>query len=636
MLTQVGKYQILEKIGVGGFGSVYKGRDPFIKRLVAIKTCQSDEEELKKRFFREAEFAGNLHHRHITTIYDFGVTDDGIPYIVQEFLTGEDLDKAIKRKDPLSIGRKVKILFDVCDGLAYAHASGIIHRDIKPSNIRVLEDGTVKIMDFGIAKSMVSQSTLTQTGITLGTASYLAPEQIRGDAIDPRTDIFSLGVLAYELLTYQKPFTGDHISTVLYKILNEGPPRPHEIDPAVPPALDSLSMRMLEKVRENRPASCAEMKVELQAIADSLTGSNRSVEGGPPSQTGLGAAGRLDSEPTRATPSGGIANPPPGAGQGQTSASRAIPTPEPTAPRVVSVPTPSRPVVRPVPTATSSVADVRIRQEEPLLSGSMGSEESGGGALKIFLGSLFVVLALGGGVFYFLVLRPQQRKALDPQPTAAPSTTTTASTAASPGAVEPTATPEPTTAPAPTAVPTAVPVVPVVKATQPLPKATPTTAPAVTGEFGSARFFSNYKAQLTVDGVKRGETQPPLLIPNLRVGRHTAVFETEGLPPYRQAFDITGGSTVDDVKVVFPSRGLLQVKINYEAREADFFLDGNAIGKAPTRARWFRAGQHQLQVVLPGYKTWTQSIEIPDGDVKNVTVNMEREPTTPDPGAPKQ
>jgi serine/threonine protein kinase len=180
MLTQVGKYQIVEKIGVGGFGIVYKGRDPFIKRAVAIKTCQSTEEEIKKRFFREAEFAGNLHHRNVTTIYDFGVTDDGTPYIVQEFLTGDDLDKIIKRREPMSLKRKVRILLDVCEGLGYAHGAGIIHRDIKPSNIRVLDDESVKIMDFGIAKSMVSESTLTQTGITLGTASYLAPEQIRG------------------------------------------------------------------------------------------------------------------------------------------------------------------------------------------------------------------------------------------------------------------------------------------------------------------------------------------------------------------------------------------------------------------------------------------------------------------------
>jgi len=265
MLTQVGKYEIVEKIGVGGFGTVYKGRDPFIKRLVAIKTCQSEEEEIKKRFFREAEFAGNLHHPNVTTIYDFGVTEDGTPYIVQEFLTGEDLDKLIKKHAPLSLHRKVRILVDVCEGLGYAHAAGIIHRDIKPSNIRILDDGTVKIMDFGIAKSLVSPSTLTQTGITLGTASYLAPEQIRGETLDARTDIFSLGVVAYEILTGQKPFTGDHISTVLYKIMNETPPRTAEFDPAVPAALDQIVHRALEKDRGQRYASCSEVKRDLAA-----------------------------------------------------------------------------------------------------------------------------------------------------------------------------------------------------------------------------------------------------------------------------------------------------------------------------------------------------------------------------------
>ena len=237
MLAKVGKYEIIEKIGVGGFGTVYKGRDPYIKRTVAIKTCQSDEDELRKRFFREAEFAGNLHHRNITTIYDFGLTDDGLPYIVQEFLTGEDLDRKIKRKDDLPLAWRVRVLADICEGLHYAHTGGIVHRDVKPSNIRILEDGTVKIMDFGIAKSMVTESTLTQTGITLGTASYLAPEQIRGEPVDARTDIFSLGVLAYELLTYTRPFAGDHISTVLYKIMNESPPSPAEVDPALPPEL---------------------------------------------------------------------------------------------------------------------------------------------------------------------------------------------------------------------------------------------------------------------------------------------------------------------------------------------------------------------------------------------------------------
>ncbi len=222
MLEKIGKYEVSEQIGVGGFGAVYRGRDPFIKRTVAIKTCQVNDDEIKNRFFREAELAGNLHHRNITTIYDFGV-ENGIPYIVQEFLTGEDLDKKIKRGDPILVARKVEILMAIADGLAYAHNASIVHRDVKPANVRVLEDGTVKVMDFGIAKSLQTESNLTQTGITLGTSAYLAPEQIRGEAIDRRTDIFSMGVLSYELLTYRKPFRGEHLSTVLYKILNDTP-----------------------------------------------------------------------------------------------------------------------------------------------------------------------------------------------------------------------------------------------------------------------------------------------------------------------------------------------------------------------------------------------------------------------------
>ena len=153
MLEKIGKYEIAEQIGVGGFGAVFRGRDPFIKRTVAIKTCSVNDEEIKSRFFREAELAGNLHHRHITTIYDFGV-ENGIPYIVQEFLTGEDLDKQIKRGDSVPVVRKVEILMAIAEGLHYAHEAQIIHRDIKPANIRILEDGNVKIMDFGIAKSL--------------------------------------------------------------------------------------------------------------------------------------------------------------------------------------------------------------------------------------------------------------------------------------------------------------------------------------------------------------------------------------------------------------------------------------------------------------------------------------------------
>ena len=383
MLTQVGKYQIVEKIGVGGFGTVYKGRDPFIKRSVAIKTCQSEEDEIKKRFFREAEFAGNLHHRNVTTIYDFGVTEDGTPYIVQEFLTGADLDKAIKKKEPFTLQRKLQILIDVCDGLGYAHSTGIIHRDIKPSNIRILEDGTVKIMDFGIAKSMVSQSTLTQTGITLGTASYLAPEQIRGEDLDPRTDIFSLGVLAYEMLTGQKPFTGDHISTVLYKIMNEPAAPPSSLDPALPRGLDAMILKALEKDRTKRFSSCSELRTECMALL-------QNVPEGPAFQMPEG-----DTEKTVATPTSGFpvkASVSPRTPAGGRS-SRVLDTP--------LGPASSRPTA-------GGIGDVRLHADTGTIA-PVAAREAGGSALKALLGAV-VLLAVAGGAWYVA----QQRHSVIP------------------------------------------------------------------------------------------------------------------------------------------------------------------------------------------------------------------------------
>ena len=304
MLDKIGKYEVSEQIGVGGFGAVYRGRDPFIKRTVAIKTCQVNDEEIKHRFFREAELAGNLHHRHITTIYDFGV-ENGIPYIVQEFLTGEDLDKKIKRGDPIPISRKVEIVMAIADGLGYAHGASIVHRDVKPANVRVLDDGTVKVMDFGIAKSLQTESNLTQTGITLGTSAYLAPEQIRGEPIDGRTDIFALGVLAYELLTYRKPFRGEHLSTVLYKILNETPEPIEGLVLDAPPALIAAVSRAMAKAPGDRYPTMEAFRKDLHGIHRELVGSSGmypAVQG----DTVRTARSEPDDDTTLATPSSGV------------------------------------------------------------------------------------------------------------------------------------------------------------------------------------------------------------------------------------------------------------------------------------------------------------------------------------------
>src|SRR5262245_45135176 len=305
MLEKIGKYEVSEQIGVGGFGAVYRGRDPFIKRTVAIKTCQVNDDEIKHRFFREAELAGNLHHRNITTIYDFGV-ENGIPYIVQEFLTGEDLDKKIKRGDPVPMARKVEILMAISEGLAYAHNASIVHRDVKPANVRVLDDGTVKVMDFGIAKSLQSESNLTQTGITLGTSAYPAPAQIRGEPIDRRTDVFALGVLSYELLTYRKPFRGEHLSTVLYKILNETPEPIGTLVQDAPPAVIAAVGRAMAKVADDRFPTMEAFKKEMQGVYRELAGAGSGVY-----QSVSNAVRTIrpddDMETTLATPSSGVA-----------------------------------------------------------------------------------------------------------------------------------------------------------------------------------------------------------------------------------------------------------------------------------------------------------------------------------------
>ncbi|MCP4660161.1 MAG: serine/threonine protein kinase [bacterium] len=264
-MKNIGKYEVVERIGVGGFGEVYKAYDPFIKRNVAVKTCNSDEQEVRNRFFQEAEIAGNLHHRNITTVYDFGIQDT-LPYLIQEYLSGEDLDRKIKRRDFLPFPEKLYYMLQIARGMAYAHSKGVIHRDIKPANIRILEDGTAKIMDFGIAKLAQQETGLTQTGMTLGTAAYLAPEQIRGDPVNHRTDVFSFGVLAYELITYGRPFQGEQISAVLYQILNHEPKPIRDNVTNAPPEIVDLINRCLHKEPAQRFESGSELLKELELI----------------------------------------------------------------------------------------------------------------------------------------------------------------------------------------------------------------------------------------------------------------------------------------------------------------------------------------------------------------------------------
>ncbi len=279
---KIGKYEIVEQIGVGGFGVVYKAWDPFIQRWVALKTCSTSEEEATRRFFREAQLAGSLQHPNITLIFDFGL-EDGTPYFVQEFLSGTDLDELLEQRRP-SLTAVLGILIQVADGLEFAHSRGIIHRDIKPANVRVLADGTVKIMDFGIARFMETDSRLTRTGVALGTAGYLAPEQLTGRPLDARTDLFSLGVMAYEMLTGARPFAGPNISNVIYQILNQDPPSVRSRNPQCPESLSRAVMKALAREPDKRYASVRQFSTVLKEILAAITTDRKSQ---PPTVTGV-------------------------------------------------------------------------------------------------------------------------------------------------------------------------------------------------------------------------------------------------------------------------------------------------------------------------------------------------------------
>ena len=273
-LTQFGRYKILELIGKGGMGTVYKGLDPVLDRLVALKTIRLDfavsaqeVSELKERLVREAKAAGKLSHPNIVTIYDVG-EQEGLQYIAMEYLSGYTLESFIKKKKELNYRIVAKILMQICAALNYAHQKGIVHRDIKPANIMLLEDFEVKVMDFGIAR--LQASSLTQSNVTLGTPHYVSPEQLEGKPADKRSDIFSLGVVIYELLTGEKPFKGESISSLMYNILNHTPSLPSALDERNPLVFDRIVSKAMAKNPEERYQEAEEIEKTLQEFISSF------------------------------------------------------------------------------------------------------------------------------------------------------------------------------------------------------------------------------------------------------------------------------------------------------------------------------------------------------------------------------
>jgi predicted Ser/Thr protein kinase len=264
-LQTIGRYEIIGELGRGAMGVVYKAQDPTIGRTVALKTLRLDVHGLEtadmvRRFQNEARAAGLLNHPNIVTIYDAG-EQDGNFYIAMEFMEGTTLQEMLAEKRILTAEEAIHLSREICKGLDYAHTHGIVHRDVKPANIMITNRGAVKIMDFGIAKAGGS---VTSTGTVLGTPNYMSPEQVKGRPLDGRSDIFSFGVILYEMLTGEKPFAGQNVTTIIYKIVNETPIPPSELDTTIHSGLSSVITKALAKSPDERYQSGAELVRDLE------------------------------------------------------------------------------------------------------------------------------------------------------------------------------------------------------------------------------------------------------------------------------------------------------------------------------------------------------------------------------------
>ena len=266
--TYGGRYAIIERVGTGGMAEVYRARDELLGREVAVKVLSerfSRDRSFVERFRREAQAAANLNHPNIVSLFDYG-SDDGTYFIVMEFIDGSSLSDIVHREGALMPERAAEIASDVAKALERAHAQGLVHRDIKSGNIMITRTGQTKVTDFGIARAVGrdGEQTMTQTGMVIGTAAYLSPEQAQGNPVDGRSDVYSLGVVLFEMLTGRTPFSGDSALSIAYKHVREDARPPSELNRDVSPQLDAITLKALAKNPDNRYSTAAEMSEDLQ------------------------------------------------------------------------------------------------------------------------------------------------------------------------------------------------------------------------------------------------------------------------------------------------------------------------------------------------------------------------------------
>ncbi|HKB40771.1 MAG TPA: serine/threonine-protein kinase, partial [Gemmataceae bacterium] len=268
-IGRLGPYRILKKLGQGGMGMVFLAEDVLLQRKVALKTMlpqAAATAQSRERFFREARAAAAIEHAHIVVIHQVG-EDNGVPYLAMALLRGQSLEERLAKEGKLLPAEAARIAVEMAEGLGAAHAEGLVHRDIKPGNVWLEgPSGQVKLLDFGLARAETDTTHLTQSGVILGTPAFMAPEQARNENVDSRADLFALGCVLYVMLTGKRPFTGNTLVGVLTSLAVDTPLPPHEVAPEVPRALSDITMRLLAKSPQDRPASAKAVAGQLRRI----------------------------------------------------------------------------------------------------------------------------------------------------------------------------------------------------------------------------------------------------------------------------------------------------------------------------------------------------------------------------------
>ncbi len=630
---KIGRYEILGELGKGAMGVVYKTRDPNIGRLVALKTMRLDVHgmeagEMLARFKHEARAAGVLNHSNIVTIYDAGEFEN-LFYIAMEYIEGVTLQKRLNDEGVLPIEQVLDLSRQICSGLDYAHSHKIIHRDVKPANIMIEADGRVKIMDFGIAKSEGAQ--LTTAGQVVGTPNYMSPEQVKGRPLDGRTDLWSFGVILYEMVTGEKPFTGQNVTTIIYKIVNENPIAPKDLDPGIHPGLSAIIQRALAKHPDQRYQQGADLVHHLI---------NYKSIGTETASLPEDAGAAHVPEPAAAPPSGASPAKTAAAAAPAPAAAKPAPAPPRPAPPAVPPPVAAKPTLKPAaapgpkpgaaaPVAARSPAAGVPHAGETLVAGSHEPERlaeavaSAKAALPKLTANQWLLIAAGILVIVMVVVAMGVYRSEKAKPVA-PEATEPAQSAGRPAASKtaPSGEPEVTISKTPGEL-----------AKGPKPKARPGPKPAETAAAPSAeppkpaaptngtmRLISNPPgAKVEIDGWSEPTWVTPFNSPNLSVGQHKVVLTKAGFVTETRNVEVTAGQQAIVAASLRPSTIPSRIEVISDPGGATILVDGKPSGKQTPATIEVPKGEHTVGLHKLGYIDVSVPAKVGEGETAHVS-----------------